>query len=89
MRAVLTSEFEWCREALVGDSGEKLGVQAIFSGGVINHWWEGIGKCELGFDSRSGQCGEHSGGKKVPAGYTDLGLSQGKSSEVHSPERGL
>ena len=70
MRAVLTSEFEWCREALVGDSGEKLGVQAIFSGGVINHWWEGIGKCELGFDSRSGQCDEHSGGKKAANSFS-------------------
>lgn len=30
MRAVLTSEFEWCREALVGDSGEKLGGAGLF-----------------------------------------------------------
>lgn len=73
-----------------GLGGEAGGlVQAILSGRVINHWWEGVGKSELGFDSRSGQCGEHSGGKKVPAGYTDLGFGQGKSSEVHSPERGL
>lgn len=37
MRAVLTSEFEWCREALVGDSGEKLGGQVSLG----NRKWQG------------------------------------------------
>ena len=63
------SEFEWCREAVVGDLWEKL--QGTVKGDLkwqrgINHWWEGVGK--------SGQCGEHLGERRVAAGCTDLGF---------------
>ena len=37
---------------LWGEAGGGRSLEAIVSGRVINHWWEGVGKSELGFDSR-------------------------------------